>query len=325
MLYTTIAILLGFLLDLCFGDPYWMPHPIRLIGALIVKSEAFLRQCFPQTPSGERAAGVCMTLFVSLLSAVVPALLLWGAWVLSPFLFLALQALMCYQILAVKSLKTESMKVYDKLRQQDLSGARQAVSMIVGRDTQHLTAEQVTKATVETVAENTSDGVVAPLLFLMLGGAPLGFFYKAVNTMDSMVGYKNDRYLHFGRFAAKLDDVLNFIPARLSALLMIAASKLVGLDAKNARCIYRRDRRNHASPNSAHTEAVCAGALNIQLAGDAYYFGRLYKKKTIGDANRPVRMDDIPAANRLLYVTAILTLCTVLLLRLSTQFFLGGF
>ena len=154
MLYTTIAILLGFLLDLCFGDPYWMPHPIRLIGALIAKSEAFLRRCFPQTPSGERAAGVCMTLFVSLLSAVVPALLLWGAWALSPFLFLALQALMCYQILAVKSLKTESMKVYDKLRQQDLSGARQAVSMIVGRDTQHLTAEQVTKAAVETVAEN---------------------------------------------------------------------------------------------------------------------------------------------------------------------------
>lgn len=325
MLYTTIAILLGFLLDLCFGDPCWMPHPIRLIGALIAKSEAFLRRCFPQTPSGERAAGVCMTLFVSFLSAVVPALLLWGAWALSPFLFLALQALMCYQILAVKSLKTESMKVYDKLRQQDLSGARQAVSMIVGRDTQNLTAEQVTKAAVETVAENTSDGVVAPLLFLMLGGAPLGFFYKAVNTMDSMVGYKNDRYLHFGRFAAKLDDVLNFIPARLSALLMIAASKLADLDAKNAYYIYRRDRRNHASPNSAHTEAVCAGALNIQLAGDAYYFGKLYKKKTIGDANRPVHMDDIPAANRLLYVTAALTLCTMLLLRLSAQFFLGGF
>jgi adenosylcobinamide-phosphate synthase len=198
------------------------------------------------------------------------------------------------------------MKVYDALKDGNVSAGRKAVSMIVGRDTENLTEEGIVKATVETVAENTSDGIIAPLLFMTIGGAGFGFLYKAVNTMDSMVGYKNEKYLYFGRAAAKADDVLNFIPARLSAYLMILASLIGKCDVKNAWRIYWRDRYNHASPNSAHTEAVAAGALSVQLAGNAYYFGKLYEKKTIGDPIRPIIRDDIRKVNQLLYITAIL-------------------
>ena len=195
--------------------------------------------------------------------------------------------------------------------------------MIVGRDTEDLSEEQVAKAAIETVAENTSDGTVAPLLFMAVGGAPLGFLYKGINTLDSMVGYKNEVYLFFGRFSAKLDDAANFIPARVSAFLMIGASALLGMDFRNAWRIFRRDRFNHASPNSAQTEAVCAGALDIQLAGDAYYFGKLYPKKTIGDRLRAIRYEDIASANRLLYGTAALCLLVSLTLRAAIYLMIG--
>ena len=236
----------------------------------------------------------------------VPGGILYLAYHISFYLGLAVESFMCYQILATKSLKVESDRVYQEIQTGDIARARKAVSMIVGRDTQNLTIEGVTKAAVETVAENTSDGVIAPLFYMVIGGALLGFGYKAVNTMDSMVGYKNDRYLYFGRVAAKLDDVANYIPARLSGWLMVAASAFVKMDVKNAAKIYRRDRRNHASPNSAQTEAAMAGALEVQLAGNAYYFGKLYEKPTIGDGIRPVEVEDIRRSNRLLYATAIL-------------------
>ncbi len=200
------------------------------------------------------------------------------------------------------------MRVYERLKQGDLTGARQAVSRIVGRDTEALTAEEVAKAAVETVAENFSDGVAAPLFYMLLGGAPLALAYKAVNTMDSMVGYKNDRYRHFGRAAAKLDDGANFIPSRLAALAWIGGAAIAGQDAGNAWRIWRRDRRNHASPNSAQTESACAGALGVRLGGPARYFGKLYEKPTIGDALRPVEPEDIPRANRTLYAAAVLAL-----------------
>ena len=245
------------------------------------------------------------------------AAVLYLAGKIHPYLHLAVMALFCYWMLAAKSLKDESMKVYRELKKEDLKAARRAVSMIVGRDTDQLTAEGVTKAAVETVAENASDGVMAPLLYLAVGGPVLGAFYKAVNTMDSMVGYKNEKYLYFGRFAAKVDDVLNYIPARLSALFMVAAAGLTGLSAKNAWKIFKRDRYNHASPNSAQTEAAMAGALGVQLAGDAWYFGTLYKKKTIGDALRPVECEDIRRANRLMYASAGLLLIVVMLLYCS--------
>lgn len=310
------ALVLGFFLDLLIGDPHFLYHPIRLVGNLIAVTERGLRKVFPKTEKGELTAGVFLVLIVTGISTAVPSLLLYGAWRLNPWLYFAVQTVMCYQLLATKSLKDESMKVYDKLKAQDLPGARYAVSMIVGRDTQVLDETGVTKAAVETVAENTSDGIIAPMLFLAIGGAGLGYFYKSINTMDSMVGYKNEKYLYFGRAAAKLDDAVNFLPSRISALLMIAACTFTGLDRKNAFRIWKRDRFNHASPNSAQTEAVMAGALGVQLAGDAWYFGTLYKKKTMGDALRPVEYEDIRRANRLLYGTAILVLVVFSFVRL---------
>ena len=303
-----LAVILGFILDLIVGDPHWLYHPIRLVGHLISGLEKLLRRIFPKTEQGELIAGG----FLLVLTAGITTAVAWGllraAGLVHPCLRFALEVIMCYWVLATKSLKTETMKVYDALKEGDLKKARFAVSMVVGRDTEVLDDIGVTKAAVETVAENASDGVIAPLLFLMIGGAPLGFFYKAVNTMDSMVGYKNDKYLYFGRAAAKFDDVLNYIPARLSGMLMCGAAAFCGMDSKNAWRIYRRDRYNHSSPNSAHTEATAAGAMHIQLAGNAYYFGKLYEKPTLGDPDRPVEYEDIPRVNRLLYATAILSL-----------------
>lgn len=302
------ALGIGFVLDALFGDPHWLPHPVVLIGKWISFLEKQLRRLFPKTPGGERAGGTVLVLLVLLASAAVPWGILWLAGLVHPYLRFAVECFMCYQILAARSLKTESMRVYRKLQEGNLEESRKAVSWIVGRDTENLTMEGVSRAAVETVAENTSDGVIAPMLYLALGGPVLGFFYKAVNTMDSMIAYKNDRYLYFGRTAAHLDDIFNYIPARLSGLFMILASSILGFDGKNAWKIFKRDRYNHASPNSAQTEAVCAGALDVQLAGDAWYFGVLHKKKTIGDPIRPVEPEDIRRANRLMYATAVIGL-----------------
>ena len=300
------ACVTGFILDFIFGDPAWIYHPVRIIGKGIELGERLLRRI-----SGEKhltAAGAVLWLMIAGLSFLFPLGILLLAWKIHPGLCFALESFWCFQILAARSLCRESGKVYDRLQENDLPGARRAVSMIVGRDTESLTEEGVTKAAVETVAENTSDGVTAPLIYLMIGGAPLGFLYKAVNTMDSMLGYKNDRYLYFGRVPAGMDDIYNYIPARLTALLMIAAAYLTGLDGKNAWKIYRRDRKKHASPNAAQTESVCAGALRVQLAGDAVYFGKLYKKEFIGDSLRPIEPQDIRRTQRLMYVTALLVL-----------------
>ncbi len=302
-----LPLLVGFLLDLCIGDPRWLYHPIRLVGGLIALCERGIRRLLPRTKEGELLGGGFLVFLVVLISTGIPAFLLYWAWKAHPVLGGALETFWCFQLLATRSLRDESKKVYDKLREKDLCGARKAVSMIVGRDTQNLDETGVTKAAVETVAENASDGVIAPMLFMALGGAAFGFFYKSINTMDSMVGYKNERYQYFGRCAAKLDDLVNFIPARICAWLMIGAAFLSGYNTKGALRIYRRDKENHASPNSAHTEAVMAGALDIQLAGDAWYFGTLYKKKTIGDPIRPVECEDIIKAHRLLYLTAVLS------------------
>lgn len=320
--WTLAAVLAGFLLDLLIGDPHWLYHPVRLVGKLISGAEKILRRIFPKTERGERIAGIFLILIVSGVTTAVAAGLLFlaGKWDFRAKF--VLEVLMCYQLFAVRALKDESMKVYRELMKPDLEGARYAVSMIVGRDTQSLTAEGVTKAAVETVAENTSDGIIAPMFYMVIGGPVLGWLYKSINTMDSMVGYKNEKYLNFGRYAAKLDDVVNFIPARLSAWMMILACRLTGLDARKALEIFRRDRFNHASPNSAQTEAVMAGALHVQLAGDAWYFGKLYKKKTIGDALRRVEPEDIRRANRLLYAASALSLAVFGLVRIGVVWLL---
>ena len=301
-----LALPLGFVLDLIFGDPSWIRHPVCWIGDLISALEKRLRKIFPDTPGGLLTAGIVMVFMVCAVCYFLPFAILYILYKFVPVAAFLLETFWCYQLLAARSLKQESMKVYDRLVNGTLDEARYAVSMIVGRDTESLSDTGVTKATVETVAENASDGVIAPMLFMAIGGAPLMFLYKGINTMDSMVGYKNDKYLYFGRCAAKLDDVANFIPARLSGWLMVAASGLTGFIWKNAARIYRRDRRNHASPNSAQTEAAMAGALGVQLAGNAFYFGKLYEKPTIGDPDRTVEYEDIPSANRILYGTAVL-------------------
>ena len=308
MVWSLYALCIGFCIDLIVGDPHGFPHPVVVIGRLISLLERLFRRLLPKTKGGEIAAGACIWVLTVLISAGLPAALLYGAQKLSVWLRLALESVMCWQILATKSLRDESMKVFSALRGGTLDEARQAVSMIVGRDTAQLDEKGVARAAVETVAENTSDGVIAPLLFLALGGAPLGFFYKAVNTMDSMLGYVEMPYKNIGLIPAKLDDVFNFIPARLSAFLMLAAGALLRLDVKNGWHIFRRDRYRHASPNSAQTESVCAGLLGLRLAGDAWYHGVLHRKAFIGDAVREIETDDIPRACRLMTVTALLAL-----------------
>lgn len=310
-----LAIFLGFLLDLWLADPGWMPHPVVMMGRCIAHLETWLRAHFPKTPRAERTAGRILAVLLPLGTLILAGAICWGAARLHPLLGLAVQTLWCWQALAVKGLAVESRNVYRCLAQGNLPAARKAVSRIVGRDTQALSEEGVTKAAVETVAENFSDGVAAPLLYMLIGGAPLALCYKAINTMDSMVGYKNQRYLHFGRAAAKLDDLANYLPSRLAALFWIIAAALTGQDAPHAFKIWRRDRRNHASPNSAQTESACAGALRVQLAGPAYYFGEYYDKPTIGDALRPVEPRDILRANRMLFAASGLALVVGLVVR----------
>lgn len=319
MKYHILAFGAGFLLDQLLGDPYFLPHPIRGIGWLITKTEKVLRSGKRQENSPEREAVECrqgkiLVVIVLLLTGMLAALILLGAYAVYPGLGVVTEAVMTYQILAARCLQVESSKVWKQLNAGSLEEARRAVSMIVGRDTEHLTEQGVVKAAIETVAENTSDGVIAPMLYTALGGPVFGFLYKAVNTMDSMVGYKNEKYLHFGRTAAKLDDVVNFFPARISALLMIGTACISGksYDGKQAWRIWRRDNRKHASPNSAQTEAVCAGALGIQLAGDASYFGKLVKKPYIGEPTRAVEAEDIRRTNRLMNRTA--WICEILCL-----------
>lgn len=308
MMYALCALVIGFVIDLIVGDPHSIPHPISLIGKLISGLEKLLRKLFPKTVRGENIAGGVLWVLVVLISTTVPAIVLILCYAVTPWLGLALESVMCWQILATKSLRDESMKVYAALQTGNIEKSRSAVSMIVGRDTAELDDLAVARAAVETVAENTSDGIVAPLLFLAIGGAPLGFFYKAVNTMDSMLGYVEMPYKNIGLVPARMDDVLNFIPARLSAVLMLIAGWFLKLDVQNGWKIFSRDRLNHASPNSAQTESVCAGLLGVRLAGDAWYHGVLHKKKYIGDAKREIMYSDIPRTCCLLYATAVLTL-----------------
>ena len=308
MVQSLAALIIGSIVDFILGDPRGLWHPVQGIGWVISRLERILRRIFPSGKTGERWAGGLLVILTLLISVGLPALLLFLLSSIHPLLSFLLSCIFCWQMLAAKSLRVESMKVKEALEQEGLEAGRRAVSMIVGRDTRDLTEEGVIKAAVETVAENTSDGVTAPLFYMILAGPLGGIAYKAVNTMDSMVGYKNETYQYFGTCAARLDDAANFIPARLSALFMIAAAFLAGYDGKNAWRIFKRDRKKQKSPNAAHTEAVMAGALNVRLAGDAWYFGKLFKKPFIGDDIRPVERQDIARACRLEYATALLQL-----------------
>lgn len=320
---TLSAIVAGFILDLLFGDPRWLPHPICLIGNLIGFLEKHLRRIFSFSNAALLFGGFLMVLIVLSLSYLVPYFILQEAEKVSVWLAFALETLMFYQIFATKCLKDESMKVYEALKNKDINDARLKLSWIVGRDTKNLTEEEITKGAVETVAENTADGIIAPMFYMFIGGAPLAFLYKGINTMDSMVGYKNDKYLYFGRCAAKLDDLANLIPARITGIAMILAAYLLSLDAKQAWKTFCRDRYNHLSPNSAMTESVAAGALNIQLGGGHFYFGKWVPKDTIGDDIRPVQPDDIITVNNLLYMTAVISILVFSLIYLIRIFLMS--
>lgn len=314
MCYHIFAFIAGFVLDLLIGDPHFIPHPVRLIGSLISFLDKRLN-CDAKYNISEKKLnlikykrGMLLVFAVIFATFTMSVIIIVAAYSINLYAGVIVEAVMTWQILATKCLRVESMRVYDALRTDGVDAGRRAVSMIVGRDTSVLDAAGVTRAAVETIAENTSDGVIAPMLYTAIGGPVLGFVYKAVNTMDSMIGYKNDKYMYFGRFAARLDDVVNFIPARISAYMMIVAAFIGGrqFDGQNAYRIFKRDRFNHASPNSAQTESVCAGALRVRLAGDAVYFGKLVKKKYIGDRLREIEYEDIKRANRLMYITAFL-------------------
>ena len=313
LIWQTASIAMGFLLDFIIGDPYKIPHPVMGIGKWISFFDKKLRRGNSNPKDVSR--GAMTVVLVILLSVLPPALLLAGAWILHPVVYFALNSVMCGQLLAARQLVREAKKVERALENGDVEGARTAVSFIVGRDTDILDDKGICRAAVETVAENGSDGVIAPLFWMFLFGAVGGFFYKSINTMDSMLGYKNEKYLYFGRAAAKTDDVVNFIPARLSALLMIFVCPLCGLDIKNAWKIFRRDRYKHASPNSAQTESTCAGALRVRLAGDAVYGGVVHKKEYIGDPLKEIEPKDIMRAGNMMYAASAVMLLLGILLR----------
>ena len=309
-------LIVGFVLDILFGDPDFILHPVVIIGRLISFLEKSIRGFLPGTKTWERVGGFILTILVVGISTIVPFLAITIIGKLSHILRLILELFWCWQLLAMRSLKKEALWVYDKVQDGDLVGARKQVGRIVGRDTSNLSMKEIIKACIETVAESTSDGVIAPLFFMVIGGVPLGFFYKATNTLDSMVGYRSDRYRYFGTASARLDDVLNFIPARLTALFMIIASKLLGLDSGNAIKIWRRDAGKHLSPNSGNPESACAGALDIELGGDAYYFGKRYEKATLGNPIREPEAEDILNAIKLMELSSIISLIFFVLIRI---------
>lgn len=333
--YHLLALLIGCTLDAILGDPSWLPHPVCVMGRLIAWLERRLRPLFSTDGESERRAGVCLVLSVLAITGLVSFLIVAIAYRIAPLVGIAAEGVMCGQMMAWRSLKRESQKVMDALEAGDVEKAKWAVSMIVGRDTKDLTDEGIARAAIETVAENTSDGVIAPLFYMALGGGIAIYLYKAVNTMDSMVGYHNDEYENFGKAAARLDDVCNYLPARISAFFMMAAGFLMeGLERLEGRSgtrekaagrvrrenqhycgkegvrSFKRDRYKHKSPNSAQTESVCAGVLGIRLAGPAWYFGKFHHKPFIGDGIRPVEYGDILRANRLMTGTYLLALLT---------------
>ena len=288
----------GWLSDRLLGDPEGCPHPIVWFGKAISAGEKELNKGSERVLKG----GILAVVLILGVYLICERILSW-AWIIHPQFSGLLTAVGVFYCLSGKTLIKEVKAVFEAVDRSTEEGRRQ-VARIVGRDTSNLSPQEIRAAALETLSENLSDGVIAPLLYMLIGGAPLALTYKAINTMDSMVGYKNEKYLYFGRAAAKLDDVANYIPSRLAALLWIMAAAFTRNDAKGAWRIWRRDRRNHASPNSAQTESACAGALGVQLAGPAYYFGEYYAKPTIGDPLRPIEPEDILRANRMMYVAS---------------------
>ncbi len=304
----------AFIADLVLGDPYSFPHPVRGMGWMITKTEGIFRKYF-KSPIGLKFAGTIMAVAIPGLVYAVTLYLLKLAKYIHPVLYHAVNILLIYTVLSVKNLAQEAGKVYDALKIRDIPLARKNLSCIVGRDTHNLDEKEITRAAVETVAENTVDGILSPLFYVFLGGAPLGMAYKAVNTLDSMVGYKNENYLHFGWASARLDDFANFIPARLAGILIPVVSALLGFDGIQSVKITLRDRYNHTSPNAGFPEAAVAGALKIQLGGPGIYFGKKVEKPTIGDPIIPLNPHHIHDTIKIMYMTAFVMLAAGFLVK----------
>lgn len=311
--YIPIAFILGFIVDAVVGDPRNIPHPVQIMGRLITFLE---KRLLVKEDSDHKkyCKGMLLTVLVVLSTGALGIFIMYLAFWVDKEVGLIVMTLMSWQSIAARSLQQAAMEVHAPLKDGDIEGARNAVSMIVGRDTALLDKDGITRAAVETVAENTNDGVICPMFYLAIGGPVLAFIYKAVSTMDSMIGYKNDKYMFFGRSAAKLDDIFAYVPARISAIFMMAAACVMEIIDKahynfdDAVRIFKRDRFNHASPNSAQCESVCAGALGLRLAGPAVYFGEMHAKPYIGDEKRKIEADDIVRACVLMYLTAVMTL-----------------
>jgi adenosylcobinamide-phosphate synthase len=292
-----LVIIAAVALDLLVGDPRWLPHPVVGIGRLISALEKVLRRLI----RNEHTAGALLLVTVVGVTCLLAVVLLKGASAANPYLGVAVATLLSWTCLAARSLHGESKLVADRLADGDLPGARHYLSRIVGRDTYDLNEQEIWRALVETVAENTSDGIISPLFYLMVGGPVLGLAYKAVNTLDSMVGYKNERYLKFGWASARFDDLANWFPARLTGLLMAVVAPFVGLSATRAFTMMVRDGGNHSSPNSGIPEAATAGALGVRLGGTNCYFGKPVEKPTIGDPLRELSREAYQGAIRLMY------------------------
>ena len=306
-IYHTIALTLSVILDRVVGDPYSLPHPIRWIGNYI----AFLERKMVKKTFG---SGLLLAVTVMLTSVTVTGTMMFVSYKVHPVVGITMEMILSCYFLAAKNLYDESMKVYKSLKDYNLVEARKNLSMIVGRDTENLSEEKVAKAAVETVAENTSDGVIAPLIFMIAGGPILGALYKSINTMDSMLGYHNEKYEYFGKAAARIDDVANFIPSRMSAFFMMAASGILQLftksySIKQAFRIWKRDRLAHKSPNSAQTESVSAGALGLALGGSSTYGGKVVEKPVIGDEIKKTDAEDIRKVNLLMFATEDVAVC----------------
>ena len=314
-LFSIISLIIGYVLDLIFGDPSFLYHPVIFIGKVIKYSEIVLRKIF-KGKAGEFIGGIFLVIIVISVTVGLSFGILFLCYKINFYLYFGVSTFMCYQILATKCLRDCAKRVYDDLENKTLDDARYSVGMIVGRETKNLSKEGVIKACVESVAESTSDGVIAPMFYMFLGGPILGFFYKAINTMDSMVAYKNEKYFYFGKAAARLDDFFNLIPSRLTGIMIIISSLILGYDAKNALKVFFRDRYKHESPNSAQCEAPMAGALDIMLAGDAIYEGKLEHKETLGNDIKTPESDDIKKSIKILYLTSLLWVLIFCLIKL---------
>ena len=310
-----IKIWIAYVLDLIFGDPQNVVHPVQVIGKIISAGEKILLR-----KKYKFLAGAVLNIFT--VSITYTLMYLISKSVKISMFFITIEIYLMYTIFSINSLAREGNRVYRILKEGDIEKARKDLSYLVSRDTETMDEKMIIRSTMETISENTVDGIVAPMFYMFLGGMPLAMAYKAINTLDSMVGYKNEKYMDFGKFSAKVDDMANFIPARITGILIVLASMILGYDYKNSLKIFIRDRKNHSSPNSAHSEASVAGALGVQFGGNVSYFGKEINKPTIGDKTKDFELEDIRKNIRIMYVTSFLSLVIFSLIFTGSYFFI---